>query len=79
MKDKPGKVSDFYHSCYALSGLSFAQSQVGSEKKVFFQEIEENTLNVVDPVFNVDPNKLEKAKAYFKSLPQVKTFREEKF
>jgi protein farnesyltransferase subunit beta len=77
MRDKPGKVSDFYHSCYALSGLSFAQSQVGSDKKVFFQEIEENTLNAVDPVFNVDPKKLEKAKAYFKSQPAIKTLKEQ--
>jgi len=26
LKDKPGKSRDFYHSCYALSGLSIAQS-----------------------------------------------------
>lgn len=26
MRDKPGKSRDFYHSCYALSGLSIAQS-----------------------------------------------------
>jgi protein farnesyltransferase subunit beta len=26
MRDKPGKSRDFYHSCYALSGLSVSQS-----------------------------------------------------
>lgn len=26
LRDKPGKSRDFYHSCYALSGLSIAQS-----------------------------------------------------
>jgi len=25
MRDKPGKPRDFYHSCYALSGLSISQ------------------------------------------------------
>ncbi|KAJ1438882.1 terpenoid cyclases/protein prenyltransferase alpha-alpha toroid, partial [Ochromonadaceae sp. CCMP2298] len=26
LRDKPGKARDFYHSCYALSGLSIAQN-----------------------------------------------------
>jgi len=26
LQDKPGKPRDFYHSCYALSGLSISQS-----------------------------------------------------
>ena len=28
--DKPGKSRDYYHSCYALSGLSVAQWGCGS-------------------------------------------------
>ncbi len=28
MRDKPGKMRDFYHSCYSLSGLAVAQSSV---------------------------------------------------
>lgn len=28
MRDKPGKSRDFYHSCYALSGLSVAQRSI---------------------------------------------------
>jgi protein farnesyltransferase subunit beta len=28
MRDKPGKARDFYHSCYALSGLSVAQRSI---------------------------------------------------
>jgi protein farnesyltransferase subunit beta len=28
LKDKPGKMRDFYHSCYSLSGLAVAQSSI---------------------------------------------------
>jgi len=31
MRDKPGKPRDFYHSCYALSGLSISQFCVVSD------------------------------------------------
>ena len=30
MRDKPGKSRDFYHSCYALSGLSIAQTCIAT-------------------------------------------------
>lgn len=33
MRDKPGKSRDFYHSCYALSGLSIAQSCITTALK----------------------------------------------
>ena len=29
--DKPGKTRDFYHTCYALSGLSVAQHPPGGK------------------------------------------------
>ena len=29
--DKPGKTRDFYHTCYALSGLSVAQHPPGND------------------------------------------------
>ena len=29
--DKPGKTRDFYHTCYALSGLSVAQHTPGGD------------------------------------------------
>ena len=31
--DKPGKSRDFYHTCYALSGLSVAQHSPGEEEE----------------------------------------------
>ena len=30
LRDKPSKFRDFYHTCYALSGLSIAQNGVGT-------------------------------------------------
>ena len=32
--DKPGKSRDFYHTCYALSGLSVAQHSPGEEEPI---------------------------------------------
>jgi protein farnesyltransferase subunit beta len=33
MRDKPSKSRDFYHSCYALSGLSISQTCITTAKK----------------------------------------------
>ena len=70
MRDKPGKISDFYHSCYALAGLSLAQTKIGSDEKIFYKNIKENELVPPDPVFNVNGEKLKAAKQYFRSLPK---------
>jgi protein farnesyltransferase subunit beta len=67
LRDKPGKNADFYHSCYASSGLALSQTLVGSDERLLFKNITENKLNLVDPVFNVDPEKLRKAKEWFKN------------
>jgi Prenyltransferase, beta subunit len=72
MRDKPGKCSDYYHSCYALSGLSICQSLVGKDEKLLYKNIEANRLNETDPIFNVDKAKLAKAREYFRSLPPIK-------
>jgi len=34
LRDKPGKSRDFYHSCYALSGLSISQSCITTALRV---------------------------------------------
>lgn len=34
LKDKPGKRSDLYHTCYVLSGLSIAQTSLGGKSLV---------------------------------------------
>jgi protein farnesyltransferase subunit beta len=71
LRDKPGKGSDFYHSCYAASGLALSQGLVGTDEKLLFKNIHENQVNEVDPVFNVDPKKLAKAKEWFKNQPPI--------
>ena len=53
-RDKPGQGRDFYHTCYALSGLSVAGCGLA-----------DGELLRTDPVFNVECNKLEVARAFF--------------
>ena len=38
LRDKPGKPRDFYHSCYALSGLSISQCCVVSDAIPIIQQ-----------------------------------------
>jgi len=73
LRDKPGKSRDFYHSCYALSGLSIAQSS-----QIRFLESESSLLplpvvhgdadNLVRPtsaVFNIRIDKVGAALDFF--------------
>lgn len=61
-RDKPGKSRDFYHTCYALSGLSIAQH---NEKSVTILGCSENLLECTHPVYNICVNKITKALIYF--------------
>ena len=72
LRDKPGKSSDYYHTCYALSGLSACQSLIGTDEKLYFRNLKENKLRDIDPVYGVEVSKLEKARKYFQSLPKIK-------
>eukprot|EP00331_Platyophrya_macrostoma_P014081 CAMPEP_0176433458 /NCGR_PEP_ID=MMETSP0127-20121128/16033_1 /TAXON_ID=938130 /ORGANISM="Platyophrya macrostoma, Strain WH" /LENGTH=211 /DNA_ID=CAMNT_0017815887 /DNA_START=344 /DNA_END=980 /DNA_ORIENTATION=- len=71
LRDKPGKPADYYHTCYALSGLSICQDLMGKEEKLYFNNKESGKLKEVHPVYNVEVSKLKKAKEYFASLPKV--------
>jgi len=71
LRDKPGKYPDYYHTCYTLSGLSAVQSLIGSNEKLYFRDIKENKLKDIDPIFNVEKSKIEKARKYFQSLPKI--------
>eukprot|EP01125_Pyxidicula_operculata_P021345 TRINITY_DN8172_c0_g1_i1.p1 TRINITY_DN8172_c0_g1~~TRINITY_DN8172_c0_g1_i1.p1 ORF type:complete len:396 (-),score=28.42 TRINITY_DN8172_c0_g1_i1:25-1212(-) len=62
--DKPGKNPDFYHTCYCLSGLSIAQ-HFGSPAGLSVFGSPENLLLEIDPVHNVDKQKLVAAISYF--------------
>lgn len=47
LKDKPGKSVDYYHTCYALSGLSVAQYVMKEDG-----DVEEERIHVVGPKSN---------------------------
>lgn len=72
--DKPGKTRDYYHTCYALSGLSIAQhnnnsiSTLNQEMKPFVIGPDSNLLELNDAVYNIGPSKLAKAFKYFATL-----------
>ena len=79
-RDKPGKSPDFYHTCYALSGLSVVQwwgksSSSSSSGGVTSQPSPlggpDNLVEETDPVFNIRPCKLKAAREYFKALPPL--------
>lgn len=72
LRDKPGKPADFYHTCYALSGLSICQEVIGNpDKRVFFNNKDSGKLKELDPIYNIEVGKLKKAREYFASLPKV--------
>ncbi|GBG26095.1 Protein farnesyltransferase subunit beta [Hondaea fermentalgiana] len=64
LRDKPSKRRDQYHTCYALSGLSVAQ--LGGSKVWGTQT---NRLVETDPVYNIEREKLRRAKERFADLP----------
>lgn len=68
MRDKPGKSRDFYHSCYALSGLSVAQHPVSAGQPVQVLGDYANVLAKTSVVFNVEASKLRQALAYFEAF-----------
>lgn len=73
--DKPGKGRDFYHSCYALSGLSIAQhhhndnNTNGSGKDCYGDS--GNLLRRTSAVFNIGTEKLMAALAFYTHMPHT--------
>ena len=61
--DKPPKPSDYYHTCYGLSGLSIAQNY---DNKLLGPQI--NKLETIDPVYGIIENKLVDAWNYFRKI-----------
>ena len=54
LRDKPGKGPDFYHTCYALSGLSASQwNPDGAEETTSAVGPRSNLLRKIDPFYNV--------------------------
>ncbi|CAB4034466.1 farnesyltransferase subunit beta-like, partial [Paramuricea clavata] len=67
--DKPGKVRDFYHTCYCLSGLSVAQ-HFNEMDKVNRNVVgnEDNLLNTTHPLFNIGLDSALEAVTYYNTL-----------
>lgn len=72
LRDKPGKYRDFYHTCYALSGLSAAQH--GNPRRQASPVVlgaSTNLLERTDSLHNVVPDRVSRALAYFAGLAPV--------
>jgi len=71
LKDKPGKSRDYYHSCYALSGISVAQhnSPNHPHPHTVIGSAPGNLLEEVHPAYGVLKEKVEKAINYWKTVP----------
>jgi protein farnesyltransferase subunit beta len=69
LRDKPGRSRDFYHTCYALSGLSVAASAALSEASWSAEAAVPpewlSQLQLTNPLYNIVASKAEHAIAYF--------------
>ncbi|KAK3870824.1 hypothetical protein Pcinc_024012 [Petrolisthes cinctipes] len=68
--DKPGKASDFYHTCYTLSGMSVAQHFTSTARhRTLVTGPKDNELIPVHALYNVGVEAAVSATQYFNSLP----------
>ncbi|SPJ11190.1 farnesyltransferase beta subunit, putative [Plasmodium sp. DRC-Itaito] len=69
MKDKPKERIDYYHTCYALSGLSLVQNHLSSLDKNNFKDIQNkdiyNNLNKIHILYNITVDKVYNSYNYF--------------
>lgn len=64
--DKPEKIRDLYHTCYALSGLSVAQN---SPRQLIIGSPNLNLVEIIHPVYNLVLSSAANALKYFNTLP----------
>mmetsp|Transcript_31034 Transcript_31034/g.69917 ORF Transcript_31034/g.69917 Transcript_31034/m.69917 type:complete len:448 (+) Transcript_31034:46-1389(+) len=69
LRDKPGKSCDFYHTCYALSGMAVSQYDVAGGTVVVGDP--SNLLERTDIYYNIALEKAERKTAFFSSLPPM--------
>ena len=72
-KDKPGASRDYYHSCYALSGLSLAQNcSFGSSNLSELKNVLVGvSLEPINPLFNVCHKKVERCQHFFSKMKPI--------
>jgi len=63
MRDKPGKSRDYYHTCYALSGLSVSQNNPSGRVTAIGHP--DNKLRAINPVFGMCRDKSANVLEYF--------------
>ncbi|GAU93226.1 hypothetical protein RvY_05198-2 [Ramazzottius varieornatus] len=64
--DKPGKGSDYYHTCYALGGLSIAHHEFLFDE--YNDELADDDLNILEklhPAFNLTLDAFDTARSFF--------------
>lgn len=66
LRDKPGAAPDFYHTCYALSGLSLSQHQPDGRILDIGSKLT-NIVGVTHPLFNLTTQNLNDCFEYFRS------------
>ena len=73
LKDKPGASRDYYHTCYALSGLSLAQNcSVNPSSRSELKNILVGlNLEPINPLFNVCHSKVEFCQQFFSQMKTV--------
>ena len=66
LRDKPTKSADFYHTCYALSGMAVSQYDVAGHTPMV-GHVAANLLERTDIYYNVLLEKAERKCRYFQS------------
>eukprot|EP01087_Luapelamoeba_hula_P007838 TRINITY_DN1925_c0_g1_i1.p1 TRINITY_DN1925_c0_g1~~TRINITY_DN1925_c0_g1_i1.p1 ORF type:complete len:308 (-),score=33.50 TRINITY_DN1925_c0_g1_i1:99-1022(-) len=69
LRDKPSRSRDFYHTCYALSGLSIAQNNNDQTHGPTILGGAQNLLEPIQAEHGVTIVKVARAKAHFSALP----------
>jgi len=67
LRDKPTKSADFYHTCYALSGMAVSQYDVAGHTPMV-GHVATNLLERTDIYYNVLLEKAERKCGYFQSF-----------
>lgn len=65
LRDKPGKLPDYYHTCYCLSGLSVAQHNAQYNQT---KSIAHNPLDPTNVLYNVTVDATEQGLQYYCGL-----------
>lgn len=69
LRDKPNKSADFYHTCYALSGMAVSQYDVSNHTPLLGDL--GNLLERTDIYYNVLLEKAERKCTFFEALPPL--------